>query len=379
MKLLIAGIGLLSLFYSCNNDLEIYTDPVDLPFIYGSIISNDSTHYIKVTRTFQKWSNEVDESDMYYEDDSIQVYIDEYSDGNLINSFEALPVVAHDKEEGLFPHPTHKYYRVEHTLLSNKLDYRYSVRVELANGEIAQNLKPFPLQRTIGVNRPNLQVAIGRQEIAFDDATGNTVPYRFHWGQKGGGREELIFTVVFLEINTETNTTDTVNMPIVVYNDVPSGDNSGNVIELFGLYELCRGLAEHLEKNDKIKRRMLTTRLEYVGNVKEVVGFGLGLDIWSESKDLTSYETIMYSQSQDGISQDIPNFSNLSHAVGLFSTRSHRQVKPESEMLFFGQRTLDSLTCSPAFFEYNFSRCYINSMGELDFDDSSSRCDFIND
>ncbi len=372
-KILLFGLVFSSIFWSCNNDLELFTDPIDLPFIYGIIKSNDTNHYVKVTRTYQKWSEEVELSDLYYEDDSIHVFIDEFSGNNLVASHPALPVTAHDKAEGIFPHPTHKYYKVGGTLLSNKNNHTYSIRVELANGKVAKNQEPFKLQKNIGVNRPNLQVQTGILEIDFEDPSGNTAPYRFHWGQSGGGREELIFTVALLETNIETNVTDTVVVPITVYNGIPT-DKNGNAIELFGLPELYTGLSKYLEKNSKLRRQMLKTQIEYVGPVQKAVGFGLGLDIWSESKVLTTYETIMYSQTQDGISKDIPNFSNLNNAVGLFSTRSHRQVTLESDLLFFGPRTLDSLACSPSFYEYNFARSYINSLGEVEFDYSSQRC-----
>lgn len=370
-KLMLLGIVLTSLFWSCNNDLELFTDPVNLPFVYGIIVPSDTNHYIKVTKTFQKWPEDVDIQDMYYKDDSIAVYIDEFDSENLINSYHALPIEAKDKAEGIFPFPTHKYYKLEGIRFSNKNNY--ALRIELSSGEVIENEKAFSLQRNIGVNSPNLQIDLGIQEVNFEDISGNVAPYRFHWGQSGGGKEELIFTVVFLEINTETNTTDTVVMPITVYNDLPN-DEYGNVIELLGFQDMCMGLSKYLKKSKHIKRRMLNTQIEYVGNIKQAVGFGIGLDIWSESRVLTTYETIMYSQTQDGISKDIPNFSNLKNAVGIFSTRAHRQVTPETNLLFFGSKTLDSLACSPFFYEYNFSRVSINSQGELEFDESSTRC-----
>ena len=154
----------------------------------------------------------------------------------------------------------------------------------------------------------------------------------------------------------------------------PASKN-GNVVELYGFQDMCADMSKYLKKDKHLKRRMLKTQLEYIGNIKKVVGFGLGIDIWSESRVLTTYETIMYSQTQDGISKDIPNFSNLENAVGIFSTRAHKQLTPETDLLFFGPETLDSLACSPFFYDYNFARSYINSLGELEFDVSSSRCD----
>ena len=37
-KLMILGIVLTSIFWSCNNDLELFSDPVNVPFVYGILI-----------------------------------------------------------------------------------------------------------------------------------------------------------------------------------------------------------------------------------------------------------------------------------------------------------------------------------------------------
>ena len=373
IKCLALGMSLVSVLWSCNNDLEIFTEPVDLPFIYGIITSNDTAHYVKVTRTYQKWYDEIDLSDMYYEDDSVQVYIDEYDGENLIKSHHALPVIATDKEEGIFPYPTHKYYKLENTLLSNQTGHRFSIRVELANGVAAKNQTPFSLQRNIDVDWPNLELQHSIVEIGFKDPSGNSTPCKFHWRQSGGGREELILTVMFQETNIETNITDTVAIPISVYNDIPT-DKNGNATGLLGLEKMLNRMAWHLEKSDKYRRRMLNTKIEHVGPFKEIVGFGVGIDVWSESRDLTTYETIIYSATQEGISKDIPNYSNLENALGMFSSRSHKGMSPLKEYLYFNDETLDSLACSQLFYEYNFARSFINNMGELEFDESKSRC-----
>ncbi len=61
----------------------------------------------------------------------------------------------------------------------------------------------------------------------------------------------------------------------------------------------------------------------------------------------------------------------------MFSTNIKRLETPESNKLYFGGLTLDSLACSKDSYDYNFSRVYLinNGTGSLvGFDDTPSRC-----
>lgn len=371
MKRLIFGVILAQFLFSCDNDLELYTEKTELPYVYGIITANQSEHNIKVTKTFQKLASEVEFDDLYYHDDSIEVYIDVYSSGNLITSHLAAPVETNDKVEGVFPSPTNKYYKVSNTPLDNDDDNTYSVRVELPNGESIQNAKKFSLPQPITLLNPRLNFVGAIDEISFQDGTGTLGPFSFSWSHNGGAREHCDLIVAMQEINTVTNEIDTIHVVVPTYNDIPSDEKVNAPIHLS---ELMERLANQLEKNPNITRRMLNTEI-HTNNIQQklVHGYGVGLEIWSESKDLTTYETIIFSQT--GISQDKPNFTNLTEGgIGIFSTNIKREERPESGKLYFGQRTLDSLACSPSFFEYNFARSYIDALGVLQIDDSPQRC-----
>ena len=369
MKRLIFGVLLAQFLFSCNNDLEIYSEKTDLPYVYGRITSNQSDHFIKVTKTFQKDAKDVTFDDLYYHDDSIKVYVDVFSGTNLVASHQALPELSDDKLEGPFLFPENKFYKISNTLLSTSTNNTYSIRIELSNGEVIKNLKNFSLQNVISLKKPLLFSPTAVVEIDFEGNSGELAPYLFEWSQNGGAREEAILTVALQETNTVTNTIDTIQVPVTIYNEIPT---TNNVTTQFHLSDLLKNLSEKLEKNPNIKRRMLKTEIVPVGADKKVRGFGVGVEVWSESKDLTTYETIVFSQS--GIAQDVPNFTNLENAVGLFSTNVTKGISIESEKLFFGQKTLDSLACSPTFFEYNFARSYIDNFGLLQIDDSPQRC-----
>lgn len=369
MKRLIFGVLLAQFLFSCNNDLEIYSEKTDLPYVYGSITSNQSDHYIKVTKTFQKLAKEVVEEDLYFEDDSIQVYIDVFDGGNLIASHHALPVNTTNKIEGLFPSPTNKYYHVANTLLSPNTKHNYSIRVELPSGNVVNNLKSFELQNVIELKKPKLTSPTSVVEIDFESGVNDLAPYKFEWVQVGGAREQGILTVGIIETNTASNVIDTIYVPISVYNDIPVDKDAAAQLHLS---DLLKGLGDKLDVNPDIERRILRTELADFGANIVVRSYGVGFEVWSESKDLSSYETIMFSQS--GISQDKPNFTNLENGVGLYSTKSTQRIDVEAGKLFFGQRTLDSLACSKSVFDYNFAKSYIDNFGILRIDNSPQRC-----
>lgn len=356
------------ILWSCNNDLDLYSQKQVLPYVYGSISPSEKNHYIKVTKTFQKLPENVEFEDMYYHDDSIQVFVDVYQESDLIESHLALPVLAHDKDEGVFPFPTHKYYKISDVVLLNHTNKRYALRIEFANGKTVGSLKPFTFLKPYTVNEPNLHF-VDKSEIDFENIVGDLNPFTFKWIQKGGGREEAIFTISFLETNTITNQIDTVSVPISFYDKIPSKDEVSAPLHLSHVFSI---LKEKLEKNPNIKRRMLKTEIVNVGAAKEIRAYGLALDLWVEAKDITTYETIMFSQ--PGISQDIPNFTNLENALGIFASKLHKHINHSSERLYFGTQAMDLLACSTDFFEYNFAKSYIDEYGELQIDDSPDRC-----
>lgn len=369
MKRLVFGALLAQFLFSCSNDLEIYTEKTELPYVYGVITANQSEHTIKVTKTFQKLAEEVTFDDLYYHDDSIKVYIDVFNGNNLINSHLAEPILANDKADGVFP-KEHKYYKVSNTPLLNNSNNTYGVRVELPDGGVITNKSSFSLPTAITLIKPKLNFPGATDEIKFDNVTGELAPYAFSWSHKDGARESATLTVRIQEINMTTNVIDTVDVELLVYDDIPKDDKVNAPLHLS---ELLEGLAEKLDKDPNITRRMLNTDI-FTNNIgqKLVHGYGIGFEVWSESKDLTTYETIMFSQT--GISQDKPNFTNLSEGIGIYSGNIMREEDVESEKLYFAQRTLDSLACSTKLFEYNFAKSYIDQLGVLQIDDTPQRC-----
>lgn len=360
--------------WSCNNDLEIYSDPVDLPYVYGVVTSNKKEHYVKVTKTFQKLAKDVTFDDLYYKDDSINVYIDEYIGSALNNTFEGLPVIASDKDSGEFIFPDHKYYKFTNSLLqgasaATNVIRNYTIRVELNSATtVIKNFDNFRMNNPIKIESPT-QGSLNQKnaEIKFVNLANVLVPEVITWEQIGGGNETATLKLHIKETNITSGEIDTVVVPIQFYNDLPTADKVSASLELSHFY---KQIPNQLKNDPEITREILNV----VHDNSKIKGYGVELDIWSASKDFTTYETILFDQS--GISQDKPNFTNLENALGIFTSRSNRKVSAASNSIFLGQDVLDSLSCSGFFFDYNFARYQISNTGEIEKDLKSTRCNY---
>ncbi|MGB1296203.1 MAG: hypothetical protein ACPG6V_12060 [Flavobacteriales bacterium] len=368
-KNILAVLAVLSL-WSCKNDLEIYTEPQNLPYVYGLLEAGENVQYIHVAKSFQKIASEITTDDLYYEDDSVKVFLDKYVSGNLTNTWEALPVVTSDKQEGLFPFPYNKYYKIETTTpFVNNTTETYSIRVEPTNtANHVENKDKFALNSVINILSPKIN---GKTEIEFLSGP-SYQPLNVKWNQKGGALEEAQFRVIMQEINQATSEVDTVEVVYKFYNDIPSASDDDEVNETVHLSHFYEGFGRQLKKDPNITRRMLDTKYELVGAQKRVRAYGVGLEVFSASKDFTSYKNTVFGVT--GISQDKINWTNLENSLGIYTTRSKNILDARKEILFFGQSVLDSLSCADQFFDYNFEKVSVDGFGELQFDGSPQRC-----
>lgn len=368
MKRFILGVLVSMALLSCSNDLEIYTDPVELPFVYGVAVSNQDVHYVKVTKTFQKLAKDVTYDDLYYHDDSIKVYIEELRNGTLTEEFIGVPVETFDKDSGEFPFPQNKYYKFTGATLKTSTSankYTYSIRVELNSGTIIRNNSHFQLNNNVILESPKLNANRRENPISFVNNVGDNKPFRLDWKQVGGGRESVDYIFHIEKTNKSTGNIDTLTLPVNAYSGVPVNDVEVSLLEITDLYSAFSG---HLEKGSNISHRLLNVEQD----VTEVKCYGVEVDIWSSSKDLSTYNSVLFSQ--DGISQDKPNFTNLDNSLGIFTSKSNLNYGLDKKNFYLTIDVLDSLACSSRLFDYNFAKYYFNSSGQLESSVETDRC-----
>lgn len=145
--LLLAGV-----FASCSTKVDLYADYKDIPVIYGLLDASVDTNYVKIVRAFSG-SDEasVDATQVALIPDSCNypgkldakiyrykhVYGNEYeldihaSDSGII-VLDTLTI--HDKEPGTFYYPDQKVYYTTQPILANYGNNRYVYRLEVIKG-----------------------------------------------------------------------------------------------------------------------------------------------------------------------------------------------------------------------------------------------------
>lgn len=131
---------------SCSTKVDLYADYKDIPVIYGLLDATQDTNYIKIVRAFSG-SDEVavDATQVALIPDSCNypgkldakiyryknVYGNEYV---LDRTIELDTITIHEKEPGLFYYPNQKVYYTTEPIVANNGNNRYHYRLEILKG-----------------------------------------------------------------------------------------------------------------------------------------------------------------------------------------------------------------------------------------------------
>ncbi|MBO4582275.1 MAG: hypothetical protein J5701_08365 [Bacteroidales bacterium] len=122
---------LMSVLFSCQKPFSINADYEDIPIVYAVFNISDSTHYIKVYKSFLTDGNIREEaqklSSISYID-SIDVYVEEYSSatGQLLRAVHFDTTTAIPKDSGYFLYPAQILYQGNISLHRNNY---YKVKI----------------------------------------------------------------------------------------------------------------------------------------------------------------------------------------------------------------------------------------------------------
>ena len=104
-------------FISCETDIDVNGEYKDITVVYGIINPNDTNHYIKINKAFLGEGNAfdlaADESNFNYEADELTVTVEEYSPlGDLVNNHTITRTVNEiPKDEGIFDNTNNVLYK----------------------------------------------------------------------------------------------------------------------------------------------------------------------------------------------------------------------------------------------------------------------------
>ena len=150
MKKLFLSLSLLAymaFFYSCSTDVELYADYKDIPVIYGLIDATTDTNFVRINRAFSSNNdNPINAYEVAMIADScnypgkLDARIIEYKSGfgnqysptNRVIMLDTITI--HDKDTGLFYAPYQKVYYTTELFRQNTGNTRYKYRLAVYKG-----------------------------------------------------------------------------------------------------------------------------------------------------------------------------------------------------------------------------------------------------
>jgi hypothetical protein len=313
----------LVLFTSCSNELDLTEGKVDIPVIYGILSPNDTAHYIRVERAFSDPEISAIElaqnpDFLYYEDIEVsltniqtgQKFILQKVDGNL---------EGYVREEGAFAQSPNYLYKIRQADINIQPKQEYRLSVKISEEKTVQAQTRIVEPAFMSVPSPATSV------MDFDFVQPNQM--RWNPGENG-----TIFSAFFNIHIREIFPGAVVRDTIVRWNVIRNTELNINQYSGANFYTV---IADNLDANRLATRFFRSIDLIHTSGGPEIFDFRR---VSLANLGITS-------------SEEIPTFSNIEGARGLFSSKASITIKGMN----ISPRSFDSLRNSQITRDLNFN------------------------
>lgn len=303
----------------CSNELEVHQGvPTHKPTIYFLLNPDDTVQYLRLQSVFLGTENALitaQNPDSVYPYGS-QVRLLQLEQGEVVDQFPMEAVLNYPKDPGIFATEGHLIYRLNKSI-SAGTTYRMQVNLPDGRPAIEAEATPYNQLEIVEVNRwPN---GINMVNAKYAHVNWISLPETETY--------QLTITFNYFDLTKTDTLPQSVawKLPRVTSPSTMGGElvDMTVPIEKWYLY-----LKDHIPISDEIVKRVagrFDYRWDFAGTALE------------------SY--LMQDQTQNnGLLTDYPQFSNIPNAIGIFTYRSHHEVKGYSISLY----TLERLTTHEA-------------------------------
>ena len=328
MKKILLFSLFISLLFSCKTDFDINAKWKDTTVVYGLLSQNDTNniHYIKINKAFLGNGNALvmaQNPDSSSYGNNLDVRVDEFTNGNQTNSWTLTDTIV-NKYSGTFPSPTQHVYKFK-AALNEYAVYNLTIRNKITGKIITSST---PLVQDISIETPmpapstaNFHAVSPIPIEWFSAVNGKLyqVTIRFNYWEKDLDHNDSIKRHVDWIIGSCTSQTTLGNedMNSISYNGSSFFQYLGNKIPSM------LGVPSH------VSRRMAVPNVDFI--------FSVAANEFNTYLEVSSVST--------GISQQPPQYTDITNGIGIFSSRSNTVLPlamqhPESvDSLFNGQYT----------------------------------------
>ena len=301
--LLTAGV----LFHKCK-PIDLTADFKDIVISYGILNPKDNVHYFKIYRGYLTDGNAYEAAgewdNIYYPVDSIEVILEEYSNGHLVRNTVLDTTTAIPKDEGYFHNPKQLLYYTDWQLNPDNV-YKMVIHRRTTGDEVyAQTLivGDFLLRRPGGTWNMNLE---NPYKISFNSAN-NAAMY------------DIFLTFYYIEVNNSTGVIEHKQISRKLNGDYIRGTN-GNEVNYTGFtpksffYDIIQGI----ETNPNVTR--------YIDSIEGRPYRCIRLTVWAANDSYLAYREV--SNPGSSIVQNRLEYTNFvsddESAYGLFASRNY--------------------------------------------------------
>lgn len=310
MKKIIGAVLTLAIgFTSCKTDIDVNAPYKDVTIVYGLLNQNDAVHYIKINKAFAGQASVLDmalvRDSSEYNTEDLTVELIEKGGANRTISLSDTVIV--DKESGYFYGPEQTVYYTKEALdASDNITYTLKIYNKALDKEVTATTK---LVKSFSIDSPG---STAEKKISFADDKGLIdSPVRAKWQSAVNGKRydvKMVFNYVEVKLNGDT----VVPAPLEwIRKGVKSTSTTGG--------EDLEADFTSLEFYDKIMREIPDD-----SNVKERWAYSLDFHFYVAGEELNTYMEV--TEPSTGLVQDKPEYTNLTNAIGVFSSRYEKTL-----------------------------------------------------
>lgn len=331
---------------SCENEVDLFTDPEDIAVVYGTLSQLDSVQYIRINPVFigdEDAQTLAQDLDLINYPDVLDVSLrdmDSDVEYPLVRTVNEIPM-----EEGFFNNEENVLYKLETPVeisgITGKadnsvLDPEHKYELNIYNRDSQRSFKGETAlidANTQGISKPRRQNVNG---IGFA-VDGNYQTYVFEFNAvENARRYEMHMRYNYREVYNQTDTSDFMYVEMKIGEKVLSNAEIGSSVQIeYNGEDFYRTLANVLEPGSADLQRL---------------GYKIDLILTAMGKELDAY--INVSKPLTSVSQVRPEYTNIENGLGVLSCRNiqvfpaYRLNNPSSIVLRTGDHTRDLNFCT---------------------------------
>lgn len=290
---LLSGL-IMTIFVSCNKDIELNAEWKEIPVVYCLLNQNDSVHYIKVTKAFLGEGNSliyagIPDSNNYPVGD-LKVTVEGWEGSVLKQTLVFHDTMVQNKDTGIFYAPTQLVYTT-----GGQLKQAYTYKLKITN--LKKNFDitaQTPLIESFSIDKPMNETMVGflpdhKTEIKWYPA-------------KGGKRYQVMIRFSYYETFNGITEMKTLDWPII----------SSLVLDYTTLPVTRSIPGESFYAFLHSRMTPLTGDMSRAPLTCEFI-FTVG------SPELNTYMEV--TEPSNTIVQERPSYTNITNGIGLFASR----------------------------------------------------------